>query len=189
MFSKSKLLCLLKYLCLISFITSSTGQPRYFLPIVFHQKQKEAFTKTCDPLVSFNSKLGYRNYKDCSVFCSVILEGLSASAAALAYDEKTLAISAVTYFHQKHRRFVPIDNLLPEGSVLNESHAPVILQAINKIVNEWETLGLYLGMKNEELKLIHFKSFYQIDVSRKDMIIHWLKTGTATREKLIELST
>ena len=66
-----------------------------------------------------------------------------------------------------------------------EPHAPVILKAINKIVNEWEILGLYLGIENEELKLIHSKSFYQIDVSRKDMIIHWLKTGTATREKLI----
>ena len=68
----------------------------------------------------------------------------------------------------------------------DESHAPVILKAINKIVNEWETLGLYLGIENEELKLIYSKSFYQIDVSRKDMICHWLKTGTATREKLIK---
>ena len=68
----------------------------------------------------------------------------------------------------------------------DESHAPVILKAINKIVNEWETLGIFLGIENEELKLIHSKSFYQIDVSRKDMIIHWLKTGTATREKLIQ---
>ena len=68
----------------------------------------------------------------------------------------------------------------------DESHAPVILKAIEQIVNEWETLGLYLGIENEELKLIHSKSFYQIDVSRKDMICHWLKTGTATREKLIK---
>ena len=68
----------------------------------------------------------------------------------------------------------------------DESHAPVILKAINSIVNEWETLGIFLGIQNEELKLIHSKSFYQIDVSRKDMIVHWLKTGTATREKLIQ---
>ena len=34
----------------------------------------------------------------------MILEGLSASAAALAYNEETLEISAVTYCHQKHRR-------------------------------------------------------------------------------------
>ncbi|XP_019859616.1 PREDICTED: uncharacterized protein LOC109587834 [Amphimedon queenslandica] len=80
----------------------------------------------------------------------------------------------------------PIDSILPEASVLNESHAPVILKAINKIVNEWENLGIFLGLENEELKLIHSKSFYQIDVSRKDMIILWLKTGTATREKLIK---
>ncbi|XP_019863354.1 PREDICTED: uncharacterized protein LOC109592313, partial [Amphimedon queenslandica] len=77
-------------------------------------------------------------------------------------------------------------DILPEGSVLNESHAPVILTAINKIVNEWETLGIFLGIKNEELKLIHFNSLHQIDICRKDMIVHWLKTGTATREKLIE---
>ena len=44
------------------------------------------------------------NSKDCSHLRSVILEGLSASAAALAYNEETLEISAVTYCHQKHRR-------------------------------------------------------------------------------------
>ena len=68
----------------------------------------------------------------------------------------------------------------------DESHAPVILKAINKIVNEWETLGLYLGIENKDLKTIHFNSLHQIDISRKDMICHWLKTGTATREKLIK---
>ena len=68
----------------------------------------------------------------------------------------------------------------------DESHAPVILKAINSIVNEWETLGLYLGIQNKDLKTIHFNSLHQIDICRKDMIVHWLKTGTATREKLIE---
>ncbi|XP_019860491.1 PREDICTED: uncharacterized protein LOC109588814 [Amphimedon queenslandica] len=81
---------------------------------------------------------------------------------------------------------VPIHNFLPEGSVLSESHAPVILKAINSIVNEWETLGLYLGIKNKDLKTIYFNSLHQIDICRKDMIVHWLKTGTATREKLIK---
>uniref|UniRef100_A0A1X7SJR6 Death domain-containing protein n=1 Tax=Amphimedon queenslandica TaxID=400682 RepID=A0A1X7SJR6_AMPQE len=81
---------------------------------------------------------------------------------------------------------VPIHNFLPEGSVLNESHAPVILTAINSIVNEWETLGLYLGIKNKDLKTIYFNSLHQIDICRKDMIVHWLNTGTATREKLIK---
>ena len=68
----------------------------------------------------------------------------------------------------------------------DESHAPVILKAINSIVNEWETLGLYLGIQNKDLKTIHFNSLNQIDICRKDMIVHWLKTGTATREKLIQ---
>ena len=68
----------------------------------------------------------------------------------------------------------------------DESHAPVVLKAIKEIVNEWETLGLYLGIQNRDLKTIHFNSLHQIDICRKDMIVHWLKTGTATREKLIE---
>ena len=68
----------------------------------------------------------------------------------------------------------------------DESHAPVILKAIEQIVNEWEILGLYLGIQDHKLKSINYNSLHQIDVSRKDMICHWLKTGTATREKLIK---
>ena len=68
----------------------------------------------------------------------------------------------------------------------DESHAPVILKAINKIVNEWETLGLYLEIKKEDLESIKYNSLHRINVSRTDMICHWLKTGTATREKLIK---
>ena len=68
----------------------------------------------------------------------------------------------------------------------DQSHAPVILKAINKIVNEWEILGLYLGIENEDLELIDFNSLHQIKLCRKNMICHWLKTGTATREKLIK---
>ena len=68
----------------------------------------------------------------------------------------------------------------------DESHAPVILKAIEQIVNEWEILGLYLGIQDHKLKSIKYNSLHQIDVSRKDMICHWLKTGTATREKLIK---
>ena len=68
----------------------------------------------------------------------------------------------------------------------DESHAPVILKAIEQIVNEWEILGLYLGIQDHKIKSIKYNSLHQIDVSRKDMICHWLKTGTATREKLIK---
>ena len=68
----------------------------------------------------------------------------------------------------------------------DESHAPVILKAINKIVNEWEILGLYLGIQDHKIQSIKYNSLHEIDVSRKNMICHWLKTGTATREKLIK---
>ena len=63
LFSKSDLLSLLKHLCLVSPIISSTAATRYFLPIVLPperitKEQKKAFTETCDPLViTFNSKL------------------------------------------------------------------------------------------------------------------------------------
>ena len=63
LFSKSDLFSLLKHLCLVSPIISSTAATRYFLPIVLPperitKEQKKAFTETCDPLViTFNSKL------------------------------------------------------------------------------------------------------------------------------------
>ena len=68
---------------------------------------------------------------------------------------------------------------------LDQSHAPVILKALKKLVDDWELLGLYLGIENHKLKEIKYDSQNQVAVCRKDMICYWLETGTATREGLM----
>ncbi|XP_019856438.1 PREDICTED: uncharacterized protein LOC109584972 [Amphimedon queenslandica] len=205
--------------------------------------------------------------KDCYHLRSVILEGLSVSAAALAYNEEELEISAVTYCHHNHRRretkktphpisisykrnppeiscsietdlpsieltdkrqscwligsvnsissaqvsnfstdksissatstSLPVatasstvvwpneDVIFTEGTVLNKSHAPIILRSIRKIVFEWEDLGTFLGLETHQLQEIKYNSNNQVQVCRKDMVHLWLETGTHTLQDLI----
>ena len=59
------------------------------------------------------------------------------------------------------------------------------MKALRKLVDEWELLGIYLGIENHKLKEIKNGGQNQVTVCRKDMICHWLETGTATREGLI----
>ena len=67
----------------------------------------------------------------------------------------------------------------------DQSHAPIILQALKKIVFEWEILGLYLGIEDCVLKEIKYNCRDQVQVCRKDMISYWIKTKSATRDCLI----
>ena len=69
--------------------------------------------------------------------------------------------------------------------ITDQSHAPLVLKAIKKIVEEWETLGLYLGIENDELKAIKYNCQNQVEVCKKDVICQWIKLGAATREGLI----
>ena len=59
------------------------------------------------------------------------------------------------------------------------------MKTLRKLVDEWELLGLYLGIENHKLKEIRYDGQNQVMVCRKDMICYWLETGTATREGLI----
>lgn len=68
--------------------------------------------------------------------------------------------------------------------IVDQSHAPVILTAIRDVVDQWELLGLYLGIENHKLHSIKYNSLYQVEVCRKDMICLWLETGSATRLSL-----
>ena len=67
----------------------------------------------------------------------------------------------------------------------DQSHAPIILQALRKIVFEWEQLGLYLGIEDCVLKEIKYNCRDQVQVCRKDMISYWIDTKSATRNGLI----
>ena len=95
----------------------------------------------------------------------------------------------------------PVSNILPQETVLSmsysisviviycfftdQSHSPIIMKAIEKIVYEWEALGLFLGIEDHKLKQIKYNCRDQVQVCRKDMICHWLEMGNATREGLI----
>ena len=68
---------------------------------------------------------------------------------------------------------------------------PLILEAIKKVVSEWKSLGLMLGLKEEEdLRAIEYNRRHQVQNKvqdcREDMIYLWIRTGTATIGKLIE---
>jgi hypothetical protein len=76
-----------------------------------------------------------------------------------------------------------IDNVLPNGP-LNEKHASLLIRSLDDIV-EWQILGIHLGIKHSALKIIQLNNHFQIQTSRKDMIMTWLDGGNATREGLI----
>uniref|UniRef100_A0A1X7U7X2 Death domain-containing protein n=1 Tax=Amphimedon queenslandica TaxID=400682 RepID=A0A1X7U7X2_AMPQE len=80
---------------------------------------------------------------------------------------------------------------LPGGTtILNESHKPLILEALKKVVSQWKRIGIQLGIENHELETIEYNRRYQVENQvqdcRKDMVNLWIRTGTATKRRLIE---
>ncbi|XP_019855584.1 PREDICTED: uncharacterized protein LOC109584330 [Amphimedon queenslandica] len=80
---------------------------------------------------------------------------------------------------------------LPGGTtILNESHKPLILEALRKVVSQWKRIGIQLGIEKHELEAIEYNRRYQVENQvqdcRKDMVNLWIKTGTATKQRLIE---
>ena len=55
-----------------------------------------------------------------------------------------------------------------------------------KEIEDWEMLGVYLGIKNAVLMDIKSKNHHQPGSARKDMLMTWLDGGKATRAKFIE---
>ena len=51
---------------------------------------------------------------------------------------------------------------------------------------EWRALGQQLDLENYFLEVIRYNCHDQVQVCRKEMIYHWIGTGTATLQKLIE---
>uniref|UniRef100_A0A1X7TDL9 Protein kinase domain-containing protein n=1 Tax=Amphimedon queenslandica TaxID=400682 RepID=A0A1X7TDL9_AMPQE len=68
---------------------------------------------------------------------------------------------------------------------LDESHAPAILSAIKGIVDEWDIVGIFLGIDNANIERIKSNNS-NVDHRRKEIIIAWLRYGNATRQHLIE---
>ena len=66
------------------------------------------------------------------------------------------------------------------------SHAPLLIKAIRSVVFEWEILGTQLYIEPYMLQEIKYNCNNQVQVCRKEMIHHWIETGTATLQQLIE---
>ena len=80
-----------------------------------------------------------------------------------------------------------VNYFLLSFDTIDDTHAPVILKAIDKVVHNWEVLGIYLGLEQNELDEIKERNKHHNETSvyRKDMIILWLQKRRATREALI----
>ena len=68
--------------------------------------------------------------------------------------------------------------------LIDERHASLLIAALDEVV-EWKILGIHLGISYAHLTTIERNSHFQIQTSRKDLIVDWLKSGTATRQNLI----
>ena len=74
--------------------------------------------------------------------------------------------------------------IVPHCVFADMSHAHVVERALKKIVPDWYELGLLLEIENNELD--EFKcDFQKVKECRREMIHHWLQSGTATRCNLI----
>ena len=68
---------------------------------------------------------------------------------------------------------------------IDECHLVALLR-FAKEIEDWEMLGVYLGIKNAVLKEIKKNNHHQSGPARKDMLMTWLDGGEATRTKFIE---
>ena len=69
--------------------------------------------------------------------------------------------------------------------IIGECHLSALVKLI-KEVNDWEILGIHLGIKDAVIKDIKALNHYQPAPSRKDMLVTWLKCGNGNREVFIE---
>ena len=67
----------------------------------------------------------------------------------------------------------------------DECHLAALIR-FAKEIEDWETLGVYLGIKNVVLKEIKKNNHHQSGPARKDMLMTWLDGGKATRANFIE---
>lgn len=53
-------------------------------------------------------------------------------------------------------------------------------------VYQWDILGTFLGILDSILQTIKVNNHYQVEPSRKDMLIQWVNGGKASKAALIE---
>ena len=69
--------------------------------------------------------------------------------------------------------------------LLDECHLSALVKFV-KEVDDWEFLGIHLGVKDAVIKDIKALNHFQPAPSRKDMLVKWLKGGHANRANFIE---
>ena len=69
--------------------------------------------------------------------------------------------------------------------MIDECHLSALVKHVKEIDN-WDILGIHLGVKDAVIKDIKALNLYQPAPSRKDMLVTWLKSGNANREDFIE---
>ena len=69
--------------------------------------------------------------------------------------------------------------------MIDECHLSALVKHVKEIDN-WEILGIHLGVKDAVIKDIKALNHYQPAPSRKDMLVTWLKSGNANRADFIE---
>ena len=70
-------------------------------------------------------------------------------------------------------------------SLSDEGHLVPLIKVAREIEN-WEMLGIFLGIRNTVLKDIKHDNQHQSGPARKDMLMKWLEEGKATRTGFIE---
>ena len=69
--------------------------------------------------------------------------------------------------------------------VIDECHLSALVKHV-KEVDDWEILGIHLGVKDAVIKDIKVLNYSQPAPSRKDMLVKWLKSGCANRADFIK---
>ena len=70
-------------------------------------------------------------------------------------------------------------------SLSDECHLVPLIKVAREI-EDWEMLGIFLGIKNAVLKDIKHDNQHQSGPARKDMLMKWLEGGKATKADFIE---
>ena len=69
--------------------------------------------------------------------------------------------------------------------LIDERHASVLVVSLQDVVSEWMILGTHLGIQDSVLRSIQYNNRDIIQTCRRDMVIEWLKSGSATKVELV----
>ena len=69
--------------------------------------------------------------------------------------------------------------------MIDECHLSALVKLVKEI-DDWDILGIHLGVKDAVIKDIKSLNYSQPAPSRKDMLVTWLRSGQANRAGFIE---